>query len=75
VSFTDTSASANAVQLEILRRMSGEKRLLLAMEMSLFARELSAARIRQQHPEWSEIQVKRELIRLAFAASSQPSPL
>jgi hypothetical protein len=37
VSITDTSPSAQAVQLQIQRAMSGGQRLLLAFEMSLFA--------------------------------------
>jgi hypothetical protein len=41
VPHTDTSPAAQAVQFEILRAMSGEQRLLLAFEMSLFARELA----------------------------------
>jgi len=51
--------------------MSGEQRLLLAFEMSLFARELSRERIRRDHPEWPETQIARELLRLAFF----PAPL
>lgn len=39
--------------------------------MSEFARELAAAGIRQDHPDWSELQVKHELIRQAF----YPDPL
>jgi hypothetical protein len=38
---TETSPAAQAVQLEIRRAMSGEERILLAFEMSLFARELA----------------------------------
>jgi len=51
--------------------MTEEQRLFLALEMSLFARALSQAGIRQEHPDWSEAQVARELIRLAFL----PDPL
>jgi hypothetical protein len=51
--------------------MSGEQRLLLAFEMSLFARELNRERIHSEHPEWSEKQVARELLRMAFF----PAPL
>jgi hypothetical protein len=51
--------------------MSGEQRLLLALEMSLFARELAKAGIRRDHPEWTEAQVAHELLRLAFF----PAPL
>jgi hypothetical protein len=68
---TDTSPAAQAVQLEIHRAMSGEQRMLLAFEMSLFARELAKEGIRREHPEWSQARVARELLRLAFF----PAPL
>ncbi len=55
--------------------MSGEQRLLIAFEMSLFARELAKERIRQEHPEWPETRVARELIRLAFLPEPLPAPL
>jgi hypothetical protein len=55
--------------------MSGERRLLLALEMSLFARELSRTRIRSEHPDWPESQVKRELLRLAFLPGTLPAKL
>jgi hypothetical protein len=71
--FTDTSPAAQAVQIEIQRAMSGEQRLLLAFEMSLFARELAREGIRRQHPEWPETRVARELLRLAFFPSPLPS--
>jgi hypothetical protein len=70
---TDTSPAAQAVQLEILRAMSGEQRILLAFEMSLFARELAREGIRSDHPEWPEARVARELLRLAFFPMPLPS--
>jgi hypothetical protein len=69
---TDTSPAAQAVQIEIQRSLSGEKRLLLAYAMSMFARELSRARIRCEHPEWPEGRVARELLRLAFFPAALP---
>ena len=69
--YTDTSSAAQAIQLEILRGMSGEQRILLAFEMSLFARELAKEGIRREHPDWPEASVARELLRLAFF----PAPL
>jgi hypothetical protein len=69
---TDTSSAAQTVQFEIHRSMSGEQRLLLAFEMSMFARELSRARICQEHPEWTEAQTTRELVRLALLPASLP---
>jgi hypothetical protein len=55
--------------------MTGEQRLLMAFEMSIFARELSEERIRREHPEWPETQVARELLRLAFLPAQMPAPL
>jgi Rv0078B-related antitoxin len=75
VAITDTSAAARAVQLCVQRSMSGEQRLLLAFEMSLFARELNRERIRQEHPEWTEARVARELLRSAFLPAPLPAPL
>jgi hypothetical protein len=46
--------------------MTGEQRLLLAFEMSLFARHLSRERIRREQSDWTETQIARELLRLAF---------
>jgi hypothetical protein len=72
---TDTSPEAQSVQLEILRAMSGEQRILLAFEMCLFARELAKEGIRREHPDWSEEQVARELLRLAFFPAPLPAGL
>lgn len=55
--------------------MSGEQRLLLAWDMSLFARELARAGIRDAHPEWSEAEIARELLRLAFLPAALPAGL
>jgi hypothetical protein len=55
--------------------MTCEQRLLLAFEMSLFARELVKAGIRHDHPDWLEQQVVREVIRLAFLPGLPPSAL
>jgi len=75
VPLTDSSPTSQAIQIEIQRAMSGEQRLVLALEMSLFARELSRAGICSEHPEWSEAQVARELLRQAFLPSPLPARL
>lgn len=75
VTITDTSPDAQMVQLEIQRSMTGEQRLQLAMEMSEFARELARAGIRHDHPQWSDTQVARELLRLAFLPDPLPPGL
>ena len=75
VPVSDTSAEAQAIQERIQCAMSGEQRILVAWDMSLFARELARAGIRQEHPEWTEAQVSRELLRLAFLPSPLPAGL
>lgn len=75
VAISDTSPAAQAVLTEIQRAMSGEQRLSLAFEMSLFTRDLARARIRREHPDWQEIQVTRELLRLAFLPALLPPAL
>jgi hypothetical protein len=75
VPINDTSAEAQALQLEIHRSMSGEQRLNLAFEMSMFARGLCRERIRHEHPEWTEAEVARELLRLAFFPAPLPAGL
>ena len=55
--------------------MTGEQRLLLAFDMSMFARALMRAGIVQEHPDWTEAQVARELLRLAFLPAPLPPGL
>ena len=75
MTMTDTSPEARAKQDEILRAMSGEQRMTLAYEMSMFARELASEGIRRDHPNWSDAQVARELLRLAFLPAPLPPGL
>jgi len=72
---SDTSPEAAAIQMGIYRRMSGEQRLKIAFELSDFLRRAAMSRIRREHPEWSEWQVKRELLRLAFLPDPLPAGL
>lgn len=72
---TDTTPEAQAVQLAIHRSMTGERKIALAYEMSMFGRELNRARLRQEHPEWTEAQIARELLRLAFFPKPLPAGL
>ena len=72
---TDTSPEARAKQDEIVRAMTGEQRMELAYEMSMFARDLAREGIRRDHPEWTERQVARELLRLAFLPEPLPPGL
>jgi len=69
----DTSAQAAEVQASVYRRMTGAQRVQLAYEISMTAREFSASRIRHEHPEWSEADVRRELLRIAFLPAPLPA--
>ena len=69
---SDTSQAAAALQLDILRRLTGVDRLRLAVDLSLTARALSMARLRQEHPDWSDVDLKRELLRYAFLPGVPP---
>jgi hypothetical protein len=71
----DSSPEAEAIQLRALRKFSGEQRIAMALEMSLFARQLAGVRIRQEHPEWTETEVARQLLRLAFLPQRLPTGL
>jgi hypothetical protein len=71
----DTSPAAAAVQLRILREKSGAERLAIAFELSALARELTLTRLELQHPEWSESDRMRELLRYAFGSTPLPAPL
>jgi hypothetical protein len=71
VAIADTSPAAQTMQFEIHRSMTGEQKILLAYEMSMAGRELSRCRLRQEQPRWTEAQIARELLKLAFF----PKPL
>ena len=51
-------------QIEILRAMSGARRLEMAEALYWFAREMKLAGLRFQHPDWSEEQLNQEVRRL-----------
>jgi hypothetical protein len=59
----DTTREAAWVQIEIYRRMAPEKRLRQALEMSEFARMVSASGVRQRHPDYTEEQVRLTVVR------------
>lgn len=75
MAITDTSPEAAAIQLEILRKMTGEQRMMLAYEMSMFVRELAKEGVRRRHPDWCEAQIDREWLRLAFFPEPLPAGL
>ncbi|MEM9555512.1 MAG: hypothetical protein AAGC60_14745 [Acidobacteriota bacterium] len=59
----DTSADADRAQFEVYRRMTGAQRLKVALDLSEFVRECAKSHIRKRHPEMTEPEVTRELIR------------
>mgnify|MGYP003382600455 CR=1 FL=1 len=67
----DTPPELRQRQVEIHRGMSPGERLGLACELTDLARELALAGIRRDHPDWSEAQARREILRRAFL----PEPL
>ena len=75
MSIRDTSPDAERIQLEILGRMSEGQRLRLALEMSQATREMVLSRIRSEHPDWTDWEVKRELLRITFHPHPLPAGL
>jgi hypothetical protein len=62
-----------AMQSRIHDAMTGEQRLLLALELSYLTRELAKTGIRDEHPDWSEQQVAREFLRSLFPPGDVPA--
>lgn len=56
--------------VEVVRRMSGAQRLQAANAMFNAARKMIAARVREQHPEWTEDQVRAEVARRMLRGSA-----
>jgi hypothetical protein len=57
-------------QLQILRAMTGQRRLKLAEQLYWTARKLKAAGLRAQHPDWLENRVQDEVRSLFLDARS-----
>ena len=56
-------------EIAILRAMTGQQRLTVAAQMFWMARELKAAGVLFQHPEWSEADVTAEVNRIFLHAA------
>lgn len=63
---TDTSPAAHALQLRLYREAGPERRAEIAAELSEVIRELCRTGIRLRHPEFSEAQVRREMLRIFY---------
>jgi hypothetical protein len=62
----DTTLEAARVQNAVYQRMAPERRLALAFQMTASARALSEAGIRHRHPDYTDRQVRRALLRLTL---------
>lgn len=71
----DTTPEAAAVQSEVIARLTVARRLELAFKMSEMARALARARLREEHADWDDADLDRELLRLAFAPDDLPPGL
>jgi hypothetical protein len=70
----DTSAEAAALQRSIHRRRTPEQRLLAALELSDFARELQIAGLRARNPGWTDADARRERTRRLIAKVRRAAP-
>jgi len=69
-----TPEAALQEQIEGYRRMTGEQRLAIALDLHEFACEIARAGIRYQHPNATEAEVEqflRERLRLAHSLKEQ----
>lgn len=55
------AANLTPEYIATLRRMTGAQKLRTAFQLYWGARKIKAARLRQQHPEWSEDQVQQRV--------------
>ena len=58
----DTSPEAARIQAEVHRRMGPARRFRTACQMSDAFRRVALQRIRGQHPDYSELDCRNELI-------------
>lgn len=71
----EIALDAKEVLFRIQKSLTGEQRLMMALELSMFVKELIKADVRRDHPDWSEALVERELLRLAFLPDPLPPGL
>ncbi|HEX6984231.1 MAG TPA: hypothetical protein VF170_02590 [Planctomycetaceae bacterium] len=72
---SDTRPDAEAVQVAVYTRLSGEQRIALAYDLSMTARRFALSGIRHAHPDWTDAEVLREYLRRQFPADQIPAPL
>lgn len=62
-------AEAERVRIEAIRRMTAAQKWQVIQNLYWFSREMKAAGVRSQHPDWSEAQVQAEVKRIFLHAS------
>ena len=62
----ESESKANAKHIEYLRSLTGEQRAQIAFELSDKARQELIADIKKQNPDFTEQQVKLEVIRRCY---------
>jgi hypothetical protein len=60
----DTSPEIHAMQMEIYRRMTPDRRVKLAVEMTEQVNAIAAGGITSRHPDYSDDEVRWALLRL-----------
>lgn len=60
----DTSPDADAVQLDLYRRLGGAGRVAIVFRLNALVRPAAAAGIRRRHPDYKDEQVRAALMRL-----------
>jgi hypothetical protein len=73
MAISDTAPEIEAMQIYLIRSMTAEQRLLLALEMSLFSREIMKSGVRMDHPDWTEDEVRIEVLTRAFLPAPLPA--
>lgn len=68
----DTTRKAAAIQEELFRQMGPERRLRVALAMSDSMRNVAVAGLRSRHPELSELELSRELLRILYGFVRRP---
>lgn len=63
---TDTSAEAEAVQLDLLRQMTPQQRIEKMCGLSHSVRQMTLQAISRRHPEYSEADIRLKFIELTY---------
>ena len=72
------ASDLHPAQLVRLRAMTGLERICLAASLSSDTMEMSLSGLRRLHPEWSELRLRKEFLRLLhgvdLAERDYPNP-